>query len=208
MCVLLSAGPEELDSNFNFAFEVLKATSSRLVCTKNKAAMMFGGAPTVNGLCNFCKRLPVLVSHITDEPMTPANDTHAVAIGWTIPPALCHSFAYLNYGRPDVLRFACTLLQGGLSLESLVEQSWVGYDQVQVRLLDPLDAKYKTINNGGTYGELFCLAMHSNMLCLGLYRELVKCSEEPRLRYVIANPEDNFEVYSTDLVFVLCRRSK
>ncbi|XP_047500660.1 calcium-activated potassium channel subunit alpha-1-like isoform X2 [Penaeus chinensis] len=208
MCVLLNAGPEKLDSNFNFAFEVLKATSSQLVRTKNKAAMMFGGAPTVNRLCNFCKRLPVLVSHVTDEPMTSANDTLAVAIGWTIPPALCHSFAYLNYSRPDVLRFACTLLQGGLSHESLVEQSWVGYDQVQVRLLDPLDAKYETINNRGTYGELFCLALHSNMLCLGLYRELVECSEEPRARYVITNPEDNFEVYSTDLVFVLCRRSK
>ncbi|XP_063614173.1 calcium-activated potassium channel slowpoke-like, partial [Penaeus indicus] len=208
MCVLLNAGPEKLDSHFNFAFEVLKVTSSQLVRTKNKAAMMFGGAPTVNGQCNFCKRLPVLVSHITDEPMTPANDTLAVAVGWTIPPALCLSFAYLNYDRSDILSFACTLLQGGLSPESLVKQSCVGYDQVQVRLLVPLDAKCETINNGGTYGELFCLALHNNMLCLGLYRELVESSEEPPLRYVITNPEDNFKVYSTDLMFVLCRRSK
>ncbi|XP_037792113.1 calcium-activated potassium channel slowpoke-like [Penaeus monodon] len=160
MCVLLSAKPEKLDSRFDFTFEMLKTISSRLVRTRNMAAMMYD---PVDGQCNFCQRLPVLVSRITDEPETPVSDTLAVAVGQTIPPALCHSFAYLNYGRSDVLSFACTLMQGGLSPKSLVEQ---GYDEVQVRLLDPVDLKDEAINCRGTYEEVFRNALHSNMLAL------------------------------------------
>ncbi|XP_037779188.1 LOW QUALITY PROTEIN: calcium-activated potassium channel slowpoke-like [Penaeus monodon] len=159
----------------------------------------------MDGQCNFCQRLPVLVSHITDEPMAPVSDTLAVAVGQTIPPALFHSFAYLNYGRSDVLSFACTLMQGGLSPKSLVEQ---GYDEVQVRLLDPVDLKDEAINSRGTYEEVFRNALYRNMLCLGLYRELDESSEVPPLRYVITNPEEETVIYETDLVFVLCRKSK
>ncbi|XP_037792104.1 calcium-activated potassium channel slowpoke-like [Penaeus monodon] len=166
MCVLLNAKPEKPDPRFDFAFEMLKTISSRLVRTRNLAAMMYD---PVDGQCNFSQRLPVLVSRITDEPETPVSDILAVAVGQTIPPALCHSFAYLNYGRSDVLSFACTLMQGGLSPKSLVEQ---GYDEVQVRLLDPVDLKEEAINCIGTYEEVFCSTLHSNMLCLGLYRQV------------------------------------
>ncbi|XP_037791875.1 uncharacterized protein LOC119587182 [Penaeus monodon] len=196
MCVLLNAKPEKPDPRFDFAFEMLKTISSRLVRTRNMAAMMYD---PVDGQCNFSQRLPVLVSRITDEPETPVSDILAVAVGQTIPPALCHSFAYLNYGRSDVLSFACTLMQGGLSPKSLVEQ---GYDEVQVRLLDPVDLKEEAINSRGTYEEVFRNALHSNMLCLGLYRYIhredrVWPSKLSKMivvtEAVIASPENNIQ---------------
>ncbi|XP_037774588.1 LOW QUALITY PROTEIN: calcium-activated potassium channel slowpoke-like [Penaeus monodon] len=119
MCVLLCAEPEpeKLGSRFDFTFEILKTTSSRLVRTRNMASPM-------DGQCNFCQRLPVLVSHITDEPMTSVSDTFAVAVGQTIPPALFHSFAYLA--------------------ELIAKSLWnKGYDEVQVRLLDPVDRRMR-----------------------------------------------------------------
>nr|XP_027209351.1 calcium-activated potassium channel slowpoke-like [Penaeus vannamei] len=203
MCIILNAEPGKLDSRFNMAFEVLKETSRQLGRLVNKGAP--GGTTTMDGQCNYCQRLPIFISHVTDEPMTPANDTFAVAVGRTIPPALCHSFPYLNYDKSDILSFVSKLLQGGLSPESLVEQRSAGSDQVLVRLLDIETSKEKT------YGDVFCLALQSNILCLGLYRqvrELAARSEEPPLRYVVTDPEDDFEVYSTDLVFALCRRGK
>lgn len=55
---------------------------------------------------------------------------------------------------------------------------------------------------------LFVYIHISETIAHCLYRELAARSEEPPLRYVVTDPEDDFEVYSTDLVFALCRRGK
>ncbi|XP_042855646.1 calcium-activated potassium channel slowpoke-like [Penaeus japonicus] len=206
MCILLSAEPEEFESRLDLAFQVIERKSRRLVRIVDKAATMSGDDSTPDRLSASPDRLPVLASHAIGEPMV-SMDTLSLAVGRKIPPSLYQSFGFLNYDNSEVLGFAYTLVTGGLWPGSLKKQISAGYDMVKTRLLPLTSGAFAAFCKEGTYGELFVFALQKyNILCLGLYRELLSSSEELPLRYVITSPEDDFAVRSTDLVFVLCRR--
>ncbi len=73
-----------------------------------------------------------------------------------------------------------------------------------------LDEIFCVLKVGRTYGELFayCLLTH-NMLCLGIYRfrdveeDRIKKTTPSSKRYVICNPDDDFCLLQTDLIYVL-----
>lgn len=86
-------------------------------------------------------------------------------------------------------------------------QSLANRDRCRVAQLALFDGPFAELGNGGTYGDLFIKALRTyNLLCFGIYRFRDVSSPiayPTSKRYVITNPEPDFELVSSDLVFCL-----
>lgn len=132
------------------------------------------------------------------------------------------STAYFNDNALTLIR---TLITGGTTpeLEQILaegggiapggnsSESFQNRDRPRISQVSLFDGEFKKFGENRFYGELFvhCLFEH-NMLCWGVYRfkdsenggpgKAVRPSSK---RYVICNPDADFRLLSTDLVYVL-----
>ena len=94
---------------------------------------------------------------------------------------------------------------GGNNLENCQNR-----DRPRLSQISLFDGEFKKFGDNRFYGELFvhCLFEY-NMLCWGLYRlkdsdtSVAKAKRPCRKRYVICNPDADFQLFPTDLVYVL-----
>lgn len=131
------------------------------------------------------------------------------------------STAYFNDNALTLIR---TLITGGTTpeLEQILaegggiapggnsSENFQNRDRPRISQISLFDGEFKTFGDNRFYGELFvhCLFEH-NMLCWGVYRFKDSENNGPKTarpsskRYVICNPDADFRLLPTDLVYVL-----
>ena len=125
-----------------------------------------------------------------------------------------------SYFNDNALTLIRTLVTGGITpeLEQILAEGRgiepgcnsteiLNRDRPRITQITLFDGEFKKFGENKLYGELFvhCLFEY-NMWCWGLYRlkdSGNKISRQSSKRYVICNPDHDFQLYPTDLVYVL-----
>ncbi|XP_063077795.1 calcium-activated potassium channel subunit alpha-1-like isoform X2 [Engraulis encrasicolus] len=156
-----------------------------------------------------------------DDPDTELYLTQPFACGTAFAVSVLDSLMSATYFNDNILTLIRTLVTGGATpeLEGLLAeenalrggystpQTLANRDRCRVAQLALNDGPFAELGDGGCYGDLFCKALKTyNMLCFGIYRlrdahigAHTLCTK----RYVITNPQHEFELVPTDLIFCL-----
>ncbi|XP_066477102.1 calcium-activated potassium channel subunit alpha-1 isoform X2 [Tiliqua scincoides] len=156
-----------------------------------------------------------------DDPDTELYLTQPFACGTAFAVSVLDSLMSATYFNDNILTLIRTLVTGGATpeLESLIAeenalrggystpQTLANRDRCRVAQLALLDGPFADLGDGGCYGDLFCKALKTyNMLCFGIYRLRDFNQSTPSgctKRFVIANPNYEFELVPTDWIFCL-----
>merc|ERR1719462_57640 len=206
-----------LNSNMNMS-DSLSPLGSPIVLQR-KGSVYGSNVPMITELVND-SNVQFLDQDDDDDPDTELYLTQPFACGTAFAVSVLDSLMSTTYFNQNALTLIRSLITGGATPELeliLAEGAGLrgGYstpetlanrDRCKVGQISLTEGPLAKYGDGGKYNELFLGALRQyGMLCIGLYRFRDKAIsyDASSKRYVITNPPNDFNLLSSDQVFVL-----
>ncbi|XP_033643753.1 calcium-activated potassium channel subunit alpha-1-like isoform X11 [Asterias rubens] len=176
--------------------------------------------PMITELVNDCN-VQFLDQDDDDDPNTELYLTQPFACGTAFAVSVLDSLMSATYFNDNALTLIRTLITGGATpeLEQILAEGGdmkpgmstpdllANRDRCRVAQIPLIDGPLSQFGDGGMYGDLFIGAIKKfGMLCFGIYRfrdSSLSTTTPSSKRYAITNPPYEFQLMSTDHVFVL-----